>query len=237
MIRFQSRRSAVIAATLAAIVAVLGVVAVAGADSGGDGGARPLVITAEAQNRTLTDSVTVQGTVGRVEQRQVDATAPGRVSAVQAADGATVEAGQTILSLDGRDAIATAGDFPFYRALTVGSQGNDVRQLEQILHDAGYSPGTIDELYTESTRSALATWQAAHGYPGADPESDETFTISLSPGGGYTLGDQSTAGVYIGQSAPASAPAAPTPKAVRTKSTAPLTIQALAADVTEGGST
>ena len=36
-----------------------------------------------------------------------------------------------ILSLDGRPAVAN-GDFSFYRALDVGSDGPDVLQLERI---------------------------------------------------------------------------------------------------------
>ena len=235
MSRLKSRRSTTIAASLAAIIAVLGGVAiVAGADEGsGGGGPRPLIITAEAQRRTLTDDVTIRGTVGRVEQRQVDAVAPGRISAVAVADGATVEAGQTILSLDGRDAVAAPGEFPFYRDLEVGSQGNDVRQLEQILSDAGYRPGSVDESFTEETRSALASWQAAHGYPSTAPETDETLTISLSPGGGYSIGDQSVAAVVIGQK-DATAKAPPSATRAGTKATELVTVQALDAEVAEG---
>ena len=232
MTRLHNRRWTTIAAALAAIVAVLGGVAVfAGADPGsGDGGGdRPLIITAEVERRTLTDDVTLQGTVGRVEQRQIDAVEPGRISAVHVDDGATVEAGQPILSIDGRDAIAAAGDFPFYRSLEVGSQGNDVLQLERILRDAGYGPGAVDTSFTEETRAALASWQAAHGYPGATPENDETFTISLSPGGGYTVGDQSSAAVVIGQSK-----RAPATKAAGAKVAGVVTIQALDATVAEG---
>ena len=237
MTRLHSRRWTTIAAALAAIVAVLGGVAVfAGADTGSGGsGDRPLIITAEVERRTLTDDVTLQGTVGRVEQRQIDAVANGRISAVHVADGTTVEAGQPILSIDGRDAVAVPGEFPFYRDLEVGSQGNDVRQLEQILRDAGYGPGTIDTTFTEETRSALASWQAAHGYPGATPENDESFTISLSPGGGYTVGDQSSAAVIIGPTKSATATKAAGAKAaVGAKAAGTVTIQALDAVVAEG---
>jgi multidrug efflux pump subunit AcrA (membrane-fusion protein) len=194
-------------AALAAGVAVLGgVAAVAHGDEGGGKG-RDLVITAEVQRRTLTDDVTLKGTVGRVEQRKVNAAGPGLVSAVQAADGATVEAGQPLLALDGRDAIAVPGDLPFFRDLDVGSRGPDVKQLEAVLEGAGFHPGPVDGLYSEQTRFALAQWQAAHGYPGAAPEHPETVTVSLGQGGGYKVGPQSAAGLTIGAGAPARAKA------------------------------
>jgi multidrug efflux pump subunit AcrA (membrane-fusion protein) len=184
---------------MAAGVAVLGgVAAVAHGSDSGDGGSKGLVITAEAQRRTLTDDVTLKGTVGRVEQRRVDAAGPGLVGAVHIDDGSTVEAGQSLLALDGRDAVAVAGDQPFFRSLDVGSRGQDVKQLEAVLAAAGYQPGPVDELYTEQTRFALAQWQSAHGYPGATPEHRETVTVSLGQGAGYTLGAETSAGVTIG---------------------------------------
>jgi multidrug efflux pump subunit AcrA (membrane-fusion protein) len=197
-----SSRLTKVAAAMAAAVAVLGGVAAA---AHGDGGAskHDLVITAEAQRRTLTDDVTLKGTVGRVEQRKVDAATAGLVGGVHVADGATVEAGQALLSLDGRDAVAVPGDLPFFRDLDVGSRGPDVRQLETVLAGAGFPPGTVDELYTEDTRFALAQWQAKHDYPGATPEHPETVTVSLGQGGGYKLGAETSAGITIGAGATA----------------------------------
>lgn len=235
MTRVRSRRATTLGAVLAAFVAVLGgVAAFAAADSGGgDGGPKPLIITAEVDTRTLIDDVTLRGTVGRVESRQIDATDAGRISAVHVEDGATVEAGQPILSIDGRDAVAEPGAFPFYRDLDVGSEGNDVRQLEEILSGAGYNPGPIDTSFTEATLSALAQWQAAHGYPNTSPEKDETFTISLSPGGGYTIGDTSAGGVVIAQSATKSGPVV---KQLIDLSLPIVTIESLDGDVNEGTS-
>jgi multidrug efflux pump subunit AcrA (membrane-fusion protein)/peptidoglycan hydrolase-like protein with peptidoglycan-binding domain len=240
--KLKSRRSTAIAAALAAFLTVVGGVAAfaSGEGGGGGGGDRPLVITAEVQRRTLIDDVTLKGTVGRVEQRQIDASTPGRVSAVHVDDGATVEAGQPILAIDGRDAVAAPGDFPFYRDLDVGSEGNDVRQLEQILAAGGYSPGAVDTSFTEETRAALAGWQVDHGYPSTAPESDETFTIALQPSGGYAVGNTGTSGVVIGQK---SAPAPETATTVHAASVAKaainakvmgLSLQALDAEVAEG---
>ena len=211
----RSRLTTIVAALAAGVAVLGGVAAVAHGSDGGGSGSKGLVITAEAQRRTLTDDVTLKGTVGRVEQRRVDAAGPGLVGAVHIDDGATVEAGQSLLALDGRDAVAVPGDQPFFRSLDVGSRGQDVKQLETVLAGAGYHPGPVDDLYTEQTRFALAQWQAAHGYPGATPEHPETVTVSLAQGGGYKVGPESSAGTTIGAGKPpagatrASAPTRP----------------------------
>jgi multidrug efflux pump subunit AcrA (membrane-fusion protein) len=194
--RLRSRRALLVTGIVVTVAAVLAGVAVATSGSDDDSG-RPLIITAEAQRRTLKDSVTVKGTAGRVEQREIQAAGPAQVTDVPIEDGAEVAAGSALLSLDGRAAIAAMGDIPFFRSLDVGSRGEDVRQLETILDRAGYHPGTVDDVYTESTRTALAQWQAAYHYPGATPEHEETVTVNLSPSNGYKVGDRSSAGVTI----------------------------------------
>jgi multidrug efflux pump subunit AcrA (membrane-fusion protein) len=247
MSNLKSRRWTSIGAGLAAFIAVLGGVAVyaAGDEGEGGGGPRPLIITAEVEMRTLIDDVTLRGTVGRVESRQVSSVDGGRISTVQTEDGALVEAGQSILSIDGRDAVAVPGTFPFYRPLEVGSEGNDVLQLETILLGAGYSPGTVDTSFTETTLSALAQWQAAHGYPNTAPEKDETFTISLSPGSGYSVGDESAGAVVIAQGVePAAAEGETTVAAAGAASPAKqdititfpvISVESLDGEVAEGG--
>ena len=57
--------------------------------------------------------------------------------------------------------------FSFFRRLDVGSDGPDVLQLEAILSASGYDVGTVDQLFTEETRSGLRDWQIARGYGGA----------------------------------------------------------------------
>lgn len=195
--RLMSRRTRWSAVAAIVVVAIVGGVAAALSGSGGSGSGKPLVITAEAQKRTLKDSVTVKGTAGRVEQRQVQALAPAQVTSVPIDDGADVNAGSPLLSLDGRAAVAELGDIPFFRELDVGARGEDVRQLETILERAGYHPGVVDGNYTEATRTALAQWQAAYKYPGVTPARAQTVTVSLSPSNGYKVGDRSSAGVTI----------------------------------------
>jgi hypothetical protein len=188
---------------------VVGAVVIWTVSSGGSG-SKPLLITATAQPRDLRDEVTVQGTVERAEQLTVNSvnTAPASgtsaaaaagstVSAVYLNDGATLATGQSILAVDGRDSVAVDGSFPFFRRLDVGAQGADVQQLKEILAAAGYSPGAIDQRYTDQTRFALAQWQAAHGYPGSVPSVNQSVNVSLQSGSGYKLGDQTSAGLTI----------------------------------------
>ena len=194
----SSSRKKWIGAAAAVALVVVGAVVFTSRDKG-SASDKDLIITAAVKRQTLQDKVTLSGTLGRVEQRKVNAPAEGRISRTYLDDGADVQPGQAILAIDGRDSVAEPGDFPFYRPLDVGAQGPDVKQLEQILAAAGYNPGPIDELYTEQTRFALAQWQADHNYPGAASRTAKTVTVSLQPNGnGYKIGPQNTAAVTIG---------------------------------------
>ncbi|MCP4848268.1 MAG: biotin/lipoyl-binding protein, partial [Verrucomicrobiaceae bacterium] len=123
----------------------------------------------------------------------------GKVGHVAVEDGDTVNAGDALLTIDGREVVAVLGDFAFYRQLDVGSEGPDVRQLENVLLSAGYQVGDVDSLYTEETRSGLAAWQADHGYIGAAPEADEVVTVSLQGNpAGYVVGPVNAVSVRIG---------------------------------------
>jgi multidrug efflux pump subunit AcrA (membrane-fusion protein) len=178
------------------VVGLLGWRLVDGGEASGAG--RDLIITAPVERRTLSDTVVVRGVLARSEVRTVYAAVDGRVSGVPVDDGATVDAGDAILSVEGRASIAVPGSLPFFRPLDVGSEGPDVRQLEEILAAGGYGPGPVDGRYTEQTRSALAAWQTERGYPGQAPVIEETLTVSLTPGTGYTVGPRGSTAVTIG---------------------------------------
>ena len=152
--------------------------------------------------QTLRDELTLNGELRRDELQAINSPFDGRVSQVAIEDGDEIAAGDVILALDGRPAVAANGEFSFYRTLDVGSDGPDVLQLEQILFAAGYDPGLVDRLYTEQTRAALRQWQVDYGYGGATPEPEETIVISLSAGNGYSVGDKDTKAIRIGPSVP-----------------------------------
>jgi hypothetical protein len=185
-------------AILAVAVLVAGIGYTQTNNDDGSSGEKPLVIVKDVQRMTLQDSVTLNGTLARQELRKVTAIAQGRVSAVYAKDGARAQAGARLFALDGRDAIAAEGNVRFFRPLGVGDRGDDVLQLKRILASSGYNPGTMNTVFTEQTRFALAQWQAEHHYPGAVPTTPQTVTVSLSQGTGYELGPKASAGLTIG---------------------------------------
>ena len=191
------------------IVGLLAVIAAAvfiGRQSGGESTDNTLLITPRAvERRDLSDVLTVSGEVRRDETKKINSAVDGKVSQINVEDGDTVEIGDGVFALDGRTAVAVPGEFSFYRELTVGSVGPDVKQLETILNDSGYKIRDIDTLFTEDTRTALANWQFDRGYSGSSNENDETITASLSPNGAaYSVGRENTAAFVVTQAVPTS---------------------------------
>lgn len=196
-----------IAALVAAAALVVGVAVVWQVTGESESTSQPREILTDTVGRqTLRDQLTINGELRRDELQTINSPFDGRVSQVSIDDGDEIEPGDVLLALDGRPAVAANGDFAFYRSLDVGSDGPDVLQLEQILSDSGFSPGTVDRLFTEDTRRALRRWQTVYGYGGATPEPVETVIITLDNGNGYSVGDKDTRAIKIGPSVPADLP-------------------------------
>ena len=216
------------------LIAVIGVAVLLGRQSGGDSTNNELLITPRAvERRDLSDVLTVSGEVRRDETKKINSAVDGKVSQINVEDGDTVEVGDGVFALDGRTAVAVPGEFSFYRELTVGSVGPDVKQLETILNDSGYKIRDIDTLFTEETRSALAKWQFDRQYSGSSNESDETITASLSPNGAaYSVGRENTAAFIVTQAVPTSSGSSLRPLVVKPT----LNISASTLTVAEGAS-
>lgn len=216
------------------LIAVIGVAVLLGRQSGGDSTNNELLITPRAvERRNLSDVLTVSGEVRRDETKKINSAVDGKVSQINVEDGDTVEVGDGVFALDGRTAVAVPGEFSFYRELTVGSVGPDVKQLETILNDSGYKIRDIDTLFTEETRTALAKWQFDRQYSGSSNESDETITASLSPNGAaYSVGRENTAAFIVTQAVPTSSGSSLRPTVNKPK----LNISASASTVAEGAS-
>ncbi len=216
------------------LVAVVGTAVFIGRQSGGDSTNNALLITPRAvERRDLSDVLTVSGEVRRDETKKINSAVDGKVSQINVEDGDTVEVGDGVFALDGRTAVAVPGDFSFYRELTVGSVGPDVKQLETILNDSGYKIRDVDTLFTEDTRSALANWQFDRGYSGSSNENDETITASLSPNGAaYSVGRENTAAFIVTQAVPTSSGSSLRPMVNKPT----LNISADKSTVNEGGS-
>ena len=163
----------------------------------------PTYVVAPVERRTLSDEITVRGEVRRDQLQRITANVDGQVSSVLVDDGDTINAGDVLYAIDGRAAVAVDGEFSFFRRLDVGSDGPDVLQLETILSASGYDVGTVDQLFTEETRSGLRDWQIARGYGGASPEPNENIIISLSSNtAGYSIGAQNTIAIELQPSVP-----------------------------------
>ncbi|MFZ6002776.1 MAG: Calx-beta domain-containing protein [Actinomycetota bacterium] len=189
----------------AGVVAVLAVMVLVGRATVSDDAEAigQVVVPHPVERRTLTDTLSISGELRRNELQTINSAVDGKVSSILVADGDTVNVGDTLFDLDGRSAVAVDGDFAFFRTLDVGSDGPDVEQLERILTAQGYRVGTVDRLFTETTRRGLAQWQFDQGYGGFTPEADESVTISLaSNSAGYTIGKQNSIAVVIGANVP-----------------------------------
>jgi len=172
--------------------------------SGGSDSSRELLITPRlVERRDLQDVLTVSGEVRRDETRKINSAVDGKVSYINVDDGETIKVGDAILALDGRASVAVNGEFSFYRRLSVGSVGPDVRQLEEILVAAGHDIARPDDLFTEETRRALAEWQQTRGYGGATPEGNETLTVGLlSNPSAYNVGRANTVAFTVTPAVP-----------------------------------
>jgi multidrug efflux pump subunit AcrA (membrane-fusion protein) len=207
------RRAWKVVAAVAAVGAIgAGAFAIGARSDGDDESTELLIVPRAVERRTLSDVLTINGDVRREETQTINLPVDGKVSSVAVEDGDTVEAGDPLFALDGRTAVAVDGDFAFFRTLDVGSDGPDVLQLESILDGAGYTLSSVDSLFTEETRRALAAWQIERGYGGATPEPDETITVSLSSNSaGYSIGKANTVAFTVVPSLPSAAPATSRP--------------------------
>ena len=89
-------------------------------------------------------------------------------ASVASAEAAVASAEADLAALsDGRGSLVVMyGDVPAYRTMTLGSEGDDVLQLEENLADLGYTGGegfSIDGVFDDATAAAVAGWQRATG--------------------------------------------------------------------------
>ena len=188
-----------IGAAAAVALVVVGAVVFTSRDSGGASD-KDLIITAAVKRQTLQDKVTLSGTLGRVEQRKVNAAAEGRIS-------------RTYLD-DGVDVAARPSD-PGHRRPRRGrrarrlpllpSRSTWVRRVRTSSSSSRSWPrrATTRDRSTSCTPSRRGS-PSRSGRPtttirAAASRTAKTVTVSLQPNGnGYKIGPQNTAAVTIG---------------------------------------
>jgi peptidoglycan hydrolase-like protein with peptidoglycan-binding domain len=168
--RRVTRRRAAIAALM--LVAAAAAAAVALADRGPGRAAAPRAAvpagetTATVSRRTLTESASVDGTLGYGSSMELYDRLSGTFTWLPAV-GATIARGGTLFRVDELPVVLMYGQVPAYRALKEGvSDGPDVAQLNENLIALGYDPyraiGDL-EAFGEATAAAVRRWQKAEG--------------------------------------------------------------------------
>ena len=161
-----------------AVTIVVAGVAVAGAVAGGlaivgtpwsstPAAAEPTpatgLTTVAVESRVLQHTVAARGTIGHETRGKLTTQRGGTVTTAPSA-GTVLAPGTVVVRIDDAPVIALRGELPAWRALEPGmTDGNDVRQLEQALGDAGMSPGKVDATFTTTTEAAVKRWQKAVG--------------------------------------------------------------------------
>lgn len=119
--------------------------------------------TAIVTRQDLQQSQQEDGTLGYGDTTQFAADGKGVLTWLPAV-GDEISRGHTVYRVDNNPVILFYGNTPFYRVLKSGvSDGPDVAELEQNLHDLGYSGFSVDDHFTDGTASAVEAWQADHG--------------------------------------------------------------------------
>lgn len=78
--------------------------------------------------------------------------------------GTQVEEGDILLTASGRPLFVFSGSTPAYRDMVIGTQGDDVRQLEMALQRLGMMPGAVDGVFDNESSAAVARLFNAAGF-------------------------------------------------------------------------
>jgi peptidoglycan hydrolase-like protein with peptidoglycan-binding domain len=168
--RSSGRRRWLAVGTLALIaVAVLAVVLFRSGSSvhhGSDTGVPAGDTTASVTRRTLSESSTVDGTLGYGSTLELYDRLGGTFTWLPSV-GAVIGRGGTLWRIDDRPIVLMYGAVPAYRTLKDGvSAGPDVSELNRNLIDLGFDPyGAITDVesFGEATAAAVKRWQEAEG--------------------------------------------------------------------------
>jgi peptidoglycan hydrolase-like protein with peptidoglycan-binding domain len=157
-----------VAGLVAAAVLGTGAVVALTRVSAGEANAKPEEAappeTVEVLRATLADQQTETGTVAYGTERPLSGRKPGTVTGLPA-EGAVLDRGKSVYSVDAKPVPLFYGALPLYRELSAGvDDGPDVKVVEENLAALGYQGfGTPDEKYTAATATAVRKWQKANG--------------------------------------------------------------------------
>lgn len=158
----RTRRRSVAVVLAATTIAATGVLV--GRDGAPVVAAAPVVATATVSRQDLVERTALAGTLGFGTVTTLSARSVGTLTWLPG-EGETLRAGSRLYSVDARPVVLLAGVLPAYRRLAVGTEGEDVRQLEQGLRALGYTGFTVDSTYSSTTSAAVRRWQKDLGVP------------------------------------------------------------------------
>ncbi|HXD53992.1 MAG TPA: peptidoglycan-binding protein [Solirubrobacteraceae bacterium] len=168
--RRRRRIAALIAVALVALSSAAIVLSSSGSapQRGGDTGIPPGDTTATVTRRTLTESATVDGTLGYGSNLDLYDRVAGTFTWLPAV-GTVVRRGGTLWRIDDEPVVLMYGWVPAYRTLKEGvGEGPDVAELNRNLIALGYDPyGAIASVgdFGAATAAAVDRWQKAEGLP------------------------------------------------------------------------
>jgi len=129
--------------------------------------------------------------------------AAGTLTSLDVENGAIVDEGERLYTVDLRPVFAAVGTVPAFRDMRAGDQGDDVAQLQRFLTNLGFFSGEVTGDFGASTTQAVRAWQRAHNLPddGVVQAGDLLFTPSLparvSLVDGVSVGTRLVAGSQI----------------------------------------
>lgn len=89
--------------------------------------------------------------------------AAGTVTSVNIDPGQEVGVGTVLYTVNLRPVVVAPGAVPAFRSLSVGSQGQDVAQLQSMLSTLGFYSGPADGEMGYGTSAAVSSWQRSMG--------------------------------------------------------------------------
>lgn len=142
------------------------------------------VITALVEQRVLTETVVLRGTVVPGKAIKVSSSATGEGKSVitrsVVKQGQRISAGTVVAEISGRPIIALYGWIPAYRDIRPEAKGTDVRQLQTALRGLGYSVSDAHGFYGPSTQAAVKRLYDDRGY---EPTAEAASSELSDPGG------------------------------------------------------
>ncbi|GAA4094871.1 peptidoglycan-binding protein [Nonomuraea soli] len=134
----------------------------------------PSPITAEVRRKKLVSTVTVNGELSYgsptpLTLAGVVGGAPGIQRVTKAPRRGKLTEGELVMEVNGRPVVVLKGKEPMYRALTPGTSGKDVRQLQQALRRLGHAV-PVTGVFDASTIAAVERWYGKLGYRAQEPD-------------------------------------------------------------------